>query len=348
MGEILGIGSSHAPALMTQGNMCARFKRMMEDPRQRPDLRDPQNWPAEAREQWNDDEGLAFSDERRELLISGFRKIRTAIDEFNPDLLVIWGDDQYENFQEDIVPPFCVIASDEFEAKPWERGRAANSWNEPPDKQFHFKGNRAAGKFLATSLLEQGFDISYAYKPLHHHMSHAFLNVLLFLDWDRQGWKYPILPFHINCIGRTLVVGRGGAAGLGGVPQEAADFDPPAPSPGRCFDVGAATARALLQSPWRVLLYASGAWSHGQLTAKNSFLWSDTETDRKYHDALVRGDYDLWRNRPLADVEATGHQEVLNWHCLVGAMSELDRRVVDSELLEGRILNGMAFAVFDY
>ena len=32
-----------------------------------------------------------------------------ALDEFKPDLIVMWGDDQYENFKEDIVPPFAVL-----------------------------------------------------------------------------------------------------------------------------------------------------------------------------------------------------------------------------------------------
>jgi hypothetical protein len=27
-------------------------------------------------------------------------------DEFNPDFCVIWGDDQFENYQQDCVPPF--------------------------------------------------------------------------------------------------------------------------------------------------------------------------------------------------------------------------------------------------
>ena len=38
-----------------------------------------------------------------------FRAIRKALDDFNPDLVLIWGDDQYENFREDIIPAFCVL-----------------------------------------------------------------------------------------------------------------------------------------------------------------------------------------------------------------------------------------------
>ena len=42
-----------------------------------------------------------------------FRAVRKALDDFNPDLVLIWGDDQYENFREDIIPAFCVLGLDE-------------------------------------------------------------------------------------------------------------------------------------------------------------------------------------------------------------------------------------------
>ena len=38
-----------------------------------------------------------------------FRAIRKILDDFNPDLVLMWGDDQYENFREDIVPAFCLL-----------------------------------------------------------------------------------------------------------------------------------------------------------------------------------------------------------------------------------------------
>jgi len=35
------------------------------------------------------------------------------------------------------------------------------------------------------------------------------------------------------------------------------------------------------------------------------------------------GDYDTWRDVPLAQLEASGQHEVLNWVCLAGAVAEL-------------------------
>ena len=64
--------------------------------------------------------------------------------------------------------PFAVLAYDSVDVQPWERAtRAAeNSWDEPEDKDVHDQGHRAAGKFIASALLNEGFDIAYAYKPL--------------------------------------------------------------------------------------------------------------------------------------------------------------------------------------
>src|SRR5206468_2964196 len=37
-------------------------------------------------------------------------------------------------------------------------------------------------------------------------------------------------------------------------------------------------------------------------------------------------DYETWRRTPLAALEESGQQEMLNWMCLAGAMSELGRK----------------------
>ena len=37
----------------------------------------------------------------------------------------------------------------------------------------------------------------------------------------------------------------------------------------------------------------------------------------------MSGDYESWHRTSLADLEAAGQQEMLNWFCLVGAMEAL-------------------------
>ncbi|HXG36242.1 MAG TPA: extradiol ring-cleavage dioxygenase, partial [Dehalococcoidia bacterium] len=121
----------------------------------------------------------------------------------------------------------------------------------------------------------------------------------------------------------------------------------PSPSPTRCFEIGAATARAFAKSPCRVALVASSSWSHAFLTSKNYYLYPDIESDQKLYKALVEGNYEEWKQRPLSAIEESGQQEMLNWFCLVGAMSELGRKVSESEWIESYVNNSpKCFAYF--
>jgi len=321
MGEILGIGATHyPPGLVPDEYKPWPLARMLHsDPRIPAHMQDPANWPEPMRLEFGDDEGIAAHRAHRARVFSAFRTIREEIDAFKPDLIVMWGDDQYENFKEDIIPPFCVLAYDKLSFNPYKRLRGRpNIWGEPEDKVFTNAGHQAAGRFLASRLLEEGIDMSYAYRPLHEDgLGHAFANTLLFLDLDRKGFEYPVLPVAINCYGSNVIRNRGGGS------QYSDEPDPPSPSPRRCFEMGQATARILKASPWRVVLMASSSWSHGFLTEKNHWMYPDLEADRALLGQLQAGEYDKWRDLPLRQMEAAGQQEVLNWVCLAGAMAEM-------------------------
>src|SRR5207244_8588364 len=132
-----------------------------------------------------------------------------------------------------------------IEAKHRQRDVAGNVWGDTADTVFRIPGHRQAGKYLAQGLLEQGVDVAYAYKPLHHPgLAHAFLNTVLYLDYDRVGFPYPLVAFQVNCYGRRVIAQRGFRGSLEH-PLGDADLDPPSPSPKRCMEVGAAAARAL-------------------------------------------------------------------------------------------------------
>jgi hypothetical protein len=352
MGEILGLGISHYPGLVARDeNMTAILRQVLADPGLPEEDRDPANWPEPLRREYGNDNGKAAAAAHREALVRHLRRARQALDEFAPDGVVIWGDDQYENFKEDIIPPFCILAYDQAEVAPWDQlerfGLGSNVWGEEPDKVFRFAVHRQAGKYLARRLLERGIDVAYAYQPLHKQgLGHAFVNTVLFLDYDRSGFPYPILPFQVNCYGRRVIAQRGYRASLAAPPREE-DLDPPSPSPKRCLEVGAATAQVLLESPWRAALIASSSWSHAFLTDKHHQLYPDVEADRRLFEALRGGDYDVWRNVPLSAIEESGHQEMLNWFCLVGAMEVLGRRPDECEYVESWAMNsGKCFAIF--
>jgi len=350
MGEILGLGMTHFPPLNGRDEGMGRIlERVLEDPDLPDRYRDPSAWPEPMQREYGADKGRSAAPRHRQALVEGFRRMRRQLDEFAPDAVVIWGDDQYENFKEDVIPPFCVLAYETVEHRPWSEPRwktMPNAWDETADTTFVYKGHRAAAKTLVTGLLEGGFDVSYAYRPLHHPIGHAFLNTLLFLDYDRQGFPYPVIPFSINCYGRRVISQYGGVSSFADLP-DAERLDPPSPAPWRCFDLGRATARAMSQSPWRIALIASSSWSHAFLTPKNHLLYPDVPSDRAMYEKLAAGDYEAWRKTPLDAMEESGQQEMLNWMCLAGAMSELGHRPKETEFVESWIFNSnKCFASF--
>src|SRR6185312_2714864 len=92
---------------------CARNGAMMKAPRQRRRIA-PRWWAG-----WT---------------AHGPRSMRSG-----PDFVLLWGDDQYENFREDIIPPYCVAAYEKFTFSP----RADNVWGET-NKTYELPGNRKA------------------------------------------------------------------------------------------------------------------------------------------------------------------------------------------------------------
>jgi len=284
MAEILGLGITHYPPLsLPDTEMSGILRWTLDDPAIPASAKDPANWPAAMRAEWSDDFGARAAAAHRAALVAGLERVRARLDEFKPDVVLIWGDDQYENFREDVIPPFCVFAYDAIEHRPWEHSPWQNVWDEPKDTTFTYKGNRQAAKALVTGLIEEGFDLSYAYVPLHHPLGHAFANTLLFLDYDRQGLPYPVIPFQVNCYGRRVIAQHGSMAALGTLTDEER-LDPPSPAPWRCFDLGRAAARVFAKSPWRVALVASSSWSHAFLTPKNHLLYPDVTADRALYD----------------------------------------------------------------
>lgn len=358
MGEVLGIGLTHYPGLRyPDRQMVNILRQLMERPEATPEMRDVRNWPAAMQEEWGDDEGLASSAAHRQRLVAALRKIRDEIDRFRPDFVVIWGDDQNENFKEDLIPPFCVLLYDRVECRPFARGSAItrgttlvnavpNVWNEPVDKAFPVTCHREGGAFMVEGLMDAGFDVAYAYKPLHYQeLTHAFMNTLLYLDYDRTGFDYPVVPFHVNCYGRDVLRPRVRFGAREAAPADDLGTPPPGPSPRRCFELGRAVRAVLEASPWRVVLVGSSSWSHAFLRKDGFWLYPDVETDRRRYEELRDGRHGEWAALSSDEIERAGAHEFRNWICLAGAM--WDRRAEILDYVETYVLNSnKCLAVF--
>ncbi len=353
MAEILGLGITHYPPLcLPDADMSGILRWTLDDPAIPAAAKDPQRWPTAMVQEWAGDKGTHAAAAHRAALVAGLERVRARLDEFKPDVVLIWGDDQYENFREDLIPPFAVLAYEDMELRPWAhaetsslmKGRA-NVWNEDDSLCYRLRGRPDIAKHLVTALIERDFDVAYAYQPLHHRsVAHAFTNAILYLDYQRKGFHHPTLCFPLNCYGRRVVSCRGFMTRM----DRAVDFDPPSPSPRRFMDLGAATAQALKASPYRVALLASSSWSHAFLVDHTWRLRPDTEQDRRLYEAMTAHDYAYWRSRKLEDVEHAGQQEVLNWWALMGAMESLGAKLEWSEFVETNIFNSnKVFAIYE-
>jgi hypothetical protein len=97
-----------------------------------------------------------------------------------------------------------------------------------------------------------------------------------------------------------------------------------------------------------VAVVASSSWSHSFLTAKNHYLYPDLPSDRARYGKMRDGQLDRWQALTTAGLEDAGQQELLNWVCLAGAMTELGRRPVWTDLAETYIYAApKAFAIFE-
>lgn len=359
MGEIMGVGITHYPPLLSQPETYANLVRIvLQSPLVPPPMKKSENWPAPMQAEYANEKTLAV--EHQERMVEAFRRVRRAIDDFGPDAVIILGDDQYENFKADCIPPFCVFLHDRMESQPFVHGLLGfggehNVWGEPLDKTFVHRGDKQLAKYIATELLEHDFPISYAFTNSHYAemhgstmLSHAFLNALLYLDWDRKGFDYPVVPVQVNAYGKDVVPNRGVIAHLDPKTKEEPfgdEFGPPAPSPASCVRLGELLRSALEAQPGKYVIIASSSWSHAFLVAKHHWLYPDIEADRGHLQTLRLGQYQRLAELTNRQIDDAGDHEFRNWICLAGAMAGYQAEIVD--YLETYIFNSnKCFAIF--
>lgn len=352
MAEFLGIGLTHYPLLAgTDDHMASLLRWTLRDPDIPDAAKDPAGWPELMRREWSDDQGLAAAAAHRKALVDNLARCREALDEFKPDVVVVWGDDQYENFREEVIPPFCVLAYDDLEVEPFElmveRG-SPNAWGMPDHSTITLRGSADHGRWLANALIERDFDMAYSYRKRENAaFPHAIVNTQLFLDYPNAGssFGYPVLPITVNCYGPHVIARRGGLVTFAQSRDER--LDPVGPSPARCFALGRAVAQSFAGTDLRVALVASSSWSHAFLVDKTWRLTPDTDSDLRLYELLKAGNWGQWQSTTTASLLESGQQEMLNWFCMTGAAAELGLELTWSDMVVTDVFNSnKCFAIY--
>ena len=93
MAEILGVGLTHSPSLITPDELkqYSLTRALHSNDRIPAEQKNPESWPEAMRAEWGDDEGYTAARFQRERLFDGFRRLRADIDDFKPDVVLVWG-----------------------------------------------------------------------------------------------------------------------------------------------------------------------------------------------------------------------------------------------------------------
>jgi OH-DDVA oxygenase len=184
---------------------------------------------------------------------AGIAKVAAIWKEVNPDVCVVFGNDQRELVLPEMQPAFTVFHGETFWNGPLPKERAATlppgigeaEWANRTHERVDYKALPDLAQLLLQRGLDSGFDFAASsawpdHPSPHHHVGtpHAFAYILRRVMEDRA---IPMLPIITNTF-----------------------FPPNQPRPWRCFELGQLVHRVLTE--WkrdvRVAVFGSGGMSH--------------------------------------------------------------------------------------
>jgi len=200
-----------------------------------------------------------------------FEVLRRRLEADAPDFLVIFGDDQNEQFQFSNFPAFAIFTGDTFGGYKISRYQGiplpGGKRPERPKTPEHWAtvSNRTdVAKYLLTSLVRSGFDIAFCtgLADPDEGMGHAFTRPSYYLDPD---YSKPVVPILINC------------------------FYGPQPTGRRCCKLGLAVRELVEALPGnaRVTILGSGGLWHTPMMPRS---YLNEEFDRGILSRAAKGD----------------------------------------------------------
>lgn len=203
--------------------------------------------------------------------MSALQVLRRTLDAAKPDVIILFGDDQSEQFDFTNYPALEIFAGESFSGfkisgkfglpvpRRERESRPKNSehWATTP-------GHPGMARWLITQLMEEGFDISFslALPRPEEGIGHAFMRPSFYLA---PNYDIPTVPFFVNCYFGPQPMGR------------------------RCVELGRAVRRCILRMPGdlRVAVVGSGGLWHTPMHPQSIL---EAEFDAAILDAVRQGD----------------------------------------------------------
>jgi len=296
----------------------------------------------------------------RARMAAAVRQIAEYLDAARPDLIIAFLDDHFENHYRNLMPTLSigVASSHAGPADYWLKALKI-------ERKAPIPSDAAMSEWILGRLVRAGFDVARMGSIEYGN------NLMVPLRLIRPRYDIPLVPIFLNVfspplmtMARAYALGEavraaveaapGGArvaflatGGLSHWPPvwmpDSAPDDPFLPRMKRFQTEG----RAVLEEDPELL--TDLAVYEIEMARQSKVPLVNGPWDRRFLDALARGDVDFVRGLPYEEIEAeAGHggHEVLNWCAVMGAMQGRPARVLDYEPVVEWIC-GMGFAVYD-
>jgi 3-O-methylgallate 3,4-dioxygenase len=200
---------------------------------------------------------------------AAFGVLKEHLEAAKPDVLLIFGDDQLEQFNFKNFPALSLYTGDSFEGYKISRmiglpvapGRKERE--KTPENWVRVQSNTDLSHALMRELMNDGFDLAFSNElsDPDEGMGHAFMRPLYYLDPE---YRLPMVPFSVNC------------------------YYGPQPTGKRCYQLGKAVRAAIERIPLdlNVAVIGSGGLWHLP-NYPNS--WIDESFDQKILDGIRSG-----------------------------------------------------------
>jgi len=324
---VAGFGSGHTPLMSVPGELWGVYAQ--DDPKRRELVQVPTG------QRVTYDQLLASADPQIEREVNeetfvrkfasiqqGLRALNTLFDQVNPDVVVMFGDDQSELLFDDNYPMISVYWGSSMKILPRQVSADSNpalaiAMRSYGEHEVDYPIDSELGLHIIESLVEQNFDVAqsrylrdsyggsigpatwyldsqHTTRPRPFGMPHAFSYPVT--NWF-AGKTVPIVPITINtCYPPTWI------------------------GPSRAYALGRAVRRAV--ETWatdkKVAFACSGGLSHFVV---------DEEIDRRALKGMAEADADILCSLPRKRLQSAT-TEILNWVATAGAMGETKMEVL--------------------